>query len=85
MTPVEDRLAVGGALAGEPPEPLFARKRLPTGGLSARPALGWNLACDGSPSFESDRMIQLLARIVYMACCDAPMPGRYATVAEIHA
>jgi hypothetical protein len=30
-------------------------------------------------------MIQRLACIVYMACRDAPLPGRFATVAEIHA
>jgi hypothetical protein len=75
---------VGGRIPRELAGPLFARKR-PTGGLSARPALGWNRAWDGSPSFESGRMIQRLACIVYMACRDAPMPGRYAAVAEIHA
>ncbi|NKI33645.1 hypothetical protein HFP89_00510 [Wenzhouxiangella sp. XN79A] len=74
------------ALAREGWTPLkpFARKR-PTGGLSAGPASGWNLAWDGNPSFESDRMIQRLACITSIACRDAPMPGRYTTVAEIHA
>jgi hypothetical protein len=74
----------GRPLAGEGWFGQFARKQ-PTGGLSARPALGWNLAWDGSPSFESDRMTQRLACIAYFGCRDAPMPGRYATAAGIHA
>jgi hypothetical protein len=74
----------GARIPRELAGPRLARKR-PTGGLSVRPALGWNLAWDGNPSFESDRMIQRLASIACIACRDAPMPGRYAAVAEIPA